>query len=295
MELWITFTLLAVVMQSVRTAGQKQATQYLSVPAATLVRFLYGLPFAGLYFGYFRVFADGQSVPVGGSFFLWCTLAAISQILATLCLVKALQARNFAVATALAKTETLIAALLGSWFFNDALSTTGYVSVVLGVCGVVIASKWRATNIVAIADRSVWYSLGAGLGFALASLWLRAGILSLAMPPLPGAAYALLCMVIIQTILCMLWVACKERHQFKVMRQKWKACMFIGFTSVAGSIGWFTAISMQNAALVRTLGQTEFLVALAITRYYFGEAVSRREYLGMLFVIMSVLLLVQKS
>ncbi|HIF86786.1 MAG TPA: EamA/RhaT family transporter, partial [Gammaproteobacteria bacterium] len=50
MELWIGFTLVAVVMQSVRTAGQKQIAGSISIQATTLVRFLFGLPFAVAYF-----------------------------------------------------------------------------------------------------------------------------------------------------------------------------------------------------------------------------------------------------
>jgi len=50
MEAWITFTLLAVVMRSLRTASQKQVSKRLSIHAATLVRFLFGIKFAALYF-----------------------------------------------------------------------------------------------------------------------------------------------------------------------------------------------------------------------------------------------------
>ena len=50
MEPWIFFTILAVIMQSVRTAAQKQITQEISVQSATLVRFLFGIKFAVLYF-----------------------------------------------------------------------------------------------------------------------------------------------------------------------------------------------------------------------------------------------------
>jgi hypothetical protein len=69
MEPWIVYTLLAVVMQSVRTAGQKQVTQYLSVPAATLVRFLFGLPFAACYCGYLHVYADTGPITISTEFF----------------------------------------------------------------------------------------------------------------------------------------------------------------------------------------------------------------------------------
>ena len=68
-------------------------------------------------------------------------------------------------------------------------------------------------------------------------------------------------------------------------------CLFIGFTSVAGSVGWFTAMSLQNAALVKTLGQVEFVVTLMITYLYFGERISKRETMGILLVASSVWLL----
>jgi len=50
METWISFTLLAVVMQSVRTAGQKQIATKISPQAVTLVRYFFGLAFALIYF-----------------------------------------------------------------------------------------------------------------------------------------------------------------------------------------------------------------------------------------------------
>ncbi|MES2626834.1 MAG: DMT family transporter [Pseudomonadota bacterium] len=293
MELWIPFTLFAVVMQSVRMAGQKRVTQYLSVPAATLVRFLYGLPFAAVYCGFLHVHEGDSATTFHKEFFLWCSLAAVSQIIATVLFVKALQTRNFAVGTSLVKTEAFITSLIGSWFFDDPLNLNGYAAVLLGVTGVLIASKVQFKRSDAATTDTIVYGLGAGLGFALSALWLREGILSLAVPAIQGAAYALLFMVVLQTVLCFVWVFARQPEQLRLMRHKWLPCLFIGFTSVAGSIGWFTAMSMQNAALVRTLGQTEFLVALAITYYYFGESISRREFLGMLFVIVSVLLLLK--
>jgi drug/metabolite transporter (DMT)-like permease len=186
-------------------------------------------------------------------------------------------------------------AVIGSWFFHEALGVRGYISVVLGVAGVLVASKWQIGVRNREANRSIVYSIGAGLGFALASLWLREGMLSLDVPAIASAAYALLFMVFIQTIFCSVWVLVHEPWQLRVMRKKWAPCLFIGFTSVAGSVGWFTAMSLQNAALVRTLGQTEFLAALAITHFYFGESISRREYAGVLLVIASVILLIGGS
>lgn len=291
MEYWVLFTLLAVVMQSVRTAGQKQIARSISIAAATLVRFLFGLPFAIGYFLLLRHYYEVSGLQPGSRFFIASSLAGISQIFATLCLVKALSVRNFAVGTALAKTEAILTALLGTWFFTETLSVLGYLAVVVGVAGVLVASNWKISLSDLVENDSIKFGLGAGLGFALASLWIRDASLSLDQPRLFSAAAVLVYMVALQTGLCLVWVAWSERRQFRLIVTNIRASWFIGFTGVAGSIGWFTAMSLQKAALVKTLGQTEFLVTLLITWLYFGERISAREYFGILLVAISLLLL----
>ena len=111
METWIVFTLLAIVMQSVRTAGQKQIAARISIQATTLVRFLFGLPFAVLYYFALRNYYEVDIFSANSDFFISASLAGIAQIFATIFLVKALTMRNFAVGTALAKTEALMTAI----------------------------------------------------------------------------------------------------------------------------------------------------------------------------------------
>ena len=92
-------------------------------------------------------------------------------------------------------------------------------------------------------------------------------------------------------MVCFLWIALKEPEQLTLMKNNLNACLFIGFTGVAGSVGWFTAMSLQNAALVKTLGQVEFIIGLLITYFYFNERISRREYLGIVLIALSVFLI----
>ena len=295
MSTWMFFTILAVIMQAVRTAGQKQMAQSLTAEATTLVRFLFGLPFALIYFSLLWRTNSGQQLVLGVNYWLPASLAAVSQIVATLCLVKALTLRNFAVGTALAKTEAIMTALLGSLFFAASLSLLGYVSVCVGVIGVLVASNWRISVTDLLNNASIKYGLGAGLGFALASLWIRQASLSLAVPELLSAATVLGYMVALQTLICLSLIFYRQPAQFTLITDNWRSALFIGFTSVAGSIGWFTAMSLQEAALVKTLGQTEFVVTLFITYLYFGERITLREYLGMGLIGISVGLLVAAS
>ena len=291
MELWIAFTLLAVIMQSVRTAGQKQIARSVSAQAATLVRYLFGLPFSLLYFYFLKHYYEIDSIAPSWTFYRAASLAGISQIIATVCLVKSLSIRNFAVATALAKTEAILTAIIGALFFSAALSWLAYVSVIIGVVGVLVASNWKISLADFSENKSIAYGFGAGLGFALASLWLRQASLSLELPRLLSASAVLAYMVVMQTIICLVWIGILEREQFALIVNRIKASLFIGVTSVAGSIGWFTAMSLQNAAVVKTLGQTEFVVTLIITYLYFGERISAREYIGILLVAFSIMLL----
>ena len=295
MQTWILFTILAVIMQSVRTAGQKQISKELSVQATTLARFLFGLPFVWLYFGWLNTISGKSEITPQSTFFLYATLAAIAQIIATVLLIKALTIRNFAVGTALAKTEALMTALLASVFFSATMSLVGYLSVFIGVTGALIASKWKMSCRDLKDNESIKYGLGAGLGFGLASVWLREASLSLLLNPLLSAATTLVYMVSLQALICIVWITNYQREQFRLIAKNIKACLFIGFTGVAGSIGWFTALSLQQAALVKTLGQTDFIMTLAITWFYFGEKVSIREYMGIALIIISVVLLLQFS
>ena len=145
MEPWIIFTLLAVIMQSVRTAAQKQITQEISVQSATLVRFLFGIKFAALYFFLTMWIFQPINFELNIKFIISGALASVSQVLATVFLIKALTLKNFAVGTALAKTEALLTAVLGSIFFSAYLNPMGYLSILFGVCGLLIASNWDVT------------------------------------------------------------------------------------------------------------------------------------------------------
>lgn len=79
-----------------------------------------------------------------------------------------------------------------------------------------------------------------------------------------------------------------EYPQIAVIAKNLPASIFIGITSVLGSIGWFTAVSLRNAALVKTLGQTEILETIAITTFYFAEKISKRELAGIALIALSV-------
>lgn len=293
MTSWIAFSIFAALMQSVRTAGQKQLTSSLTPLSVTLVRYLFGLPFVIVYV----LFLFGSSATseianalVNPRFLFYAVLAGIAQIVATILLVKVFSFRNFAVGTSFAKTEAIQTAIFSLVFFGAALSLTGWLAVLIGFIGIAIVSMpkakspWQLSNVV----------LGtlSGTAFSFTSLWLREASLSLSITAIHSAAMTLFVMVSIQTVICLVYSTIKEPNQIALLRDRTKLGVFVGLTSALGSIGWFTAMTLQNPALVKSIGQIEFIFTLLITTLFFKEKISGREYVGMMFIVASVIILI---
>ncbi len=292
MEAWIAYTFFAAVMQSVRTAGQKRLSEYLSPMATTLVRYLFGVPFAVCYLG---IVAHG-TVPTVLShsmdsprFILFASLASVSQILATAWLVQMFSFRNFAVATIFAKTEAIQTAVLGTLIFGVSLSIMGWVAVVLGAVVIIFLSFAGGGQ--AVEPKSVGFGILSGLGFAFTALWLREASLSLNLSFVTSAAVTLVYMIILQSVICLGYILMREREQLQTMLKHFPLAVFVGATSALGSVGWYTAMTYENAALVRSLGQIEIVFSLFISYLFFNETTSSRELLGIAAIVASVLVL----
>jgi drug/metabolite transporter (DMT)-like permease len=291
LELWIYFTLLAAFMQAIRTAGQKQLTQHLNAMANTGVRYIYALPFAWLYLWWVLDYRALEMPLLNTQFLQYALIACVMQIIGTVCLVAAFKYRNFAVATSLAKTEAIQVAVVGALLFSASLTLLGWFSVVIGVVGVLLVSKVKFTFKDVFQNPGAGFGLASGLGLAITTLLIRQSSLALNSDLLLSAAVTLTFMITVQSLFSFIYVYLQDKSQFVAMFSQWRLCLFVGITSVIGSIGWFTAASFQNAAYVKALGQVEFFITLFITYRIFKEKISAIEYVGMLLIIVSVLVL----
>jgi drug/metabolite transporter (DMT)-like permease len=291
LELWIYFTLLAAFMQAIRTAGQKQLTQHLNAMATTGVRYIYALPFAWLYLWWVADYRALEIPSLNTQFLQYALIACVMQIIGTVCLVAAFKYRNFAVATSLAKTEAIQVAVVGALLFSASLSYMGWFSVIIGVVGILLVSKVKFTFKDVLQNPGAGFGLASGLGLAITTLLVRESSLALNSDLLLSAAVTLTFMITVQSLISIIYVYCQDKQQITNMFNQWRLCLFVGLTSVIGSIGWFTAMSFQQAAYVKALGQVEFFITLFITYRIFKEKISATEYLGMLLIVISVLVL----
>lgn len=278
-------------MQAIRTAGQKQLGQHLNAMATTSVRYVYALPFAYLYL-FVLLDVREQSIPrLNDTFLIYALIASVMQIIGTACLVAAFNYRNFAVATSLAKTEAIQVAILGVLLFSASLSALGWLSVIIGVVGVLVVSKVQFTFNDVFKNPGAGFGLASGLGLAITTLLIRESSLALNSDLMISAAVTLVFMITVQSIISLLYVYIQNKQQIRVMCGQWRLCLFVGITSVLGSIGWFTGASYQNAAYVKALGQVEFFITLILTYRIFKERISLREYIGMFLIMFSVVIL----
>lgn len=291
MDLWIYFTLLAALMQAVRIAGQKKLTQHLNAMATTGVRYIYALPFALLYLYWMLDYRELAMPTLNAQFLQYVLVACVMQIIGTVCLVAAFNYRNFAVATSLAKTEAIQVAVVGVLLFSTSLSQLGWVSVIIGVVGVLLLSKVKFTFRDVFQNPGAGFGLASGLALAITTLLIRESSLALNTDLLLSAAVTLAFMVSVQSLISFIYIYVQDSQQLKLMVSHWRLCLFVGITSVVGSIGWFTAASFQNAAYVKALGQVEFFITLFITYRIFREKISLIEYLGMALILISVVIL----
>jgi len=282
-------------MQAIRTAGQKQLSGKLNSMATTAVRYVYALPFAWGYLWWMLEFREVSVPTLNNDFLSYALIACVTQIIGTACLVAAFRYKNFAVATSLAKTEAIQVAIVGALLFAAPLSVMGWFSVIVGVIGVFFVSKvkFNTREMFAGSDAvsGLLFGLGAGLGLAITTLLIRESSLALNTDLLVSAAITLVFMITVQTIISLFYVYFQDKKQLALMLINWRLCLFVGVTSVLGSIGWFTATSFQTAAYVKALGQVEFFITLALTYRLFKEKITLIEYIGMLLIILSVVIL----
>lgn len=296
--IWIPITLWAAFAQTIRNAAQRHLVAGLGTLGATLVRFLYGLPFAAAWL--FLVWGvSGEPVPgPNGSFLFWVTEGAIAQIAATALLLRAMEERNFALGVAYSKTEILQVAVFGAVLIGDPVSLPAIIAILVATAGVMLVSlpagKVSLFSLLAgLGSRPALLGMAAGTMFALSAVGYRGAALALdpASPgvgPVMGAATALVWAQTIQTVLLGGWLLARNAPVVLAVLKAWRLSLLAGMMGALASIGWFTAMALEPVANVRTLGLTELLFSLIVSQRVFRESLSRREMIGLVLVLIGL-------
>jgi drug/metabolite transporter (DMT)-like permease len=298
MELWIPITIAAAFLQNLRSTAQKHLKGVMGTTGATFVRFGFGLPFAALFVLGLRYLADFPYAAPNGVFAMWVVVGALAQIGATFLLIHLFSFRNFAVGTAYSRTEPVQAAVFGLIFLGELAGPGGLVAIAITVVGVMLISvaqapmSWR--NLFAsLASRNALIGLASGTLFGVSGVAYRAASLSLGGPNfMMQAATTLFFTILLQTIVMLAWMVWKDRGELKRIAHAWKPSLFTGFVGATASFGWFAAMTLQQAAIVKALAQIEMIFTFASSVFFFREKINRTEVAGCLLIVAGIIALV---
>lgn len=289
-EAWIPLTIAAAFLQNLRSMLQKRATEALSTNGASYIRFCYALPFVWLYLG--ALLLENPLPAFTASFAAYCVVAAVAQIVSTGLLIASFSHGNFALGTTYSKTEVAQTALVGLVVLGDTLSLAAVGGILVSFLGVVTLSVRVRLGTLVRGDRALLLGLLAGTGLAVASVGYRGASLSLGSGDfLLRAATTLAVAVTLQTLILGVYLRVKEPGELGRVAANWRAGIWVGLVGGAASAGWFTAMTLVNAGLVRALGQVELLFTFAASAWFFRERVTRRDVVGALLIVAGILLL----
>jgi len=243
--------------------------------------------------------------------------ASVMQILATGLMVKLFKMNNYAIGAGLAKSEALVAAILGVLFFGSALSLLGWLGVFLGAIAVLLLSGITSvkhfdakaiavlllsgiTSVKHFDAKTALLGLACGTSFALTSLWVREASLNsgLLFPPslnsgllFPhSAAWVLLFVISLQTLILLGYLLLKEPHTVGKLWQYKGITTAISVFSCVGSIGWFSAMSLQHVAYVKTLGQVEVFFTMLIAVLWLKQPLKKQDTAGLILIAIAAIL-----
>ncbi len=288
--MWLVATLLATVLQTGRTAMQQRLRSALSPNAAGFVRYSFGLPVA---LGAVAVLAvSGTALPALSPAFLWrIALGGAAQIFGTEMLIRSFGLRDFAIGSTYSKTEAAQVAVLSALALGEPLSPLAWIGVALCFGGVAVLAcrgdRSRLGDVLrARGDRAMWTGMAAGAGFATAAVCIRGASMTLGQDaPVVRALVTLAVMNLLQTIGNSLGLAWREPGAFRAISGVWRSSAVVGLLSVGGSAGWAIAMTLHNAAVVRTVGQVDLVLAFLVGRFAFDEQRLSSEYLGAALVV----------
>lgn len=272
--LWIPLTLAATVLQVSRNALQRGLMPVAGPWGATLVRFLFGLPFTLAFIVVAKAFSPQAQGHFSAHFLTACVVGALAQVAATAALLVSMQRSSFAIGTAFQQSSLPFTALVGFFIFHDPVRPLAWAGLFIATGGLIYLS-WPK-RLEGIRDWSpALLGLTSGACFALSANAFRQG--GLAFDPHHVVFSALVTVAVVQAIqsaLLTAGLALLDPRSLKAAVGAWKSSLGAGLFGAGASALWFVALTMSPAGPVRAVGVVEMPVAALAGRRLFAERLS---------------------
>lgn len=271
--IWIPITIGAAALQVARNAAQRSVMGGAGPWGATLVRFLFGLPFATL-FAVIAVAVTPELAPhATARFWLACFAGAALQIAATAALLTAMQRSSFALGTAMQQSGLPFALIWGTLLFGDHVGPLAWAGGLVVTLGLTVLS-WPRGEVV-MQRGAALAGLGSGAIFAMSANCFRQA--AIGFDPNHAATSALVTVMVvqaIQTVVLTSFLALRNRAALRAVLAAWRQSLGAGFCGAAASGLWFTAMALSPVGPVRAVGVVEMPMAALAGRRLFAERTS---------------------
>jgi len=241
---------------------------------------------------------DGPLPELTVAFWFYVVTGATSQMFATSALIAAVSGSQFAVGTAMSKTESVQATFFGLLILSETISLLNFVGILISLLGAFLVTGVLGSRSFEKDNRAVPLGLLAGFLFALCSVCFRGATLELesdslvVLSPFSRAIVTLTVALTLQTILMGVFLVVTQSGQLSKVLASWRIASIVGIIGAVSSICWFTAMSLVNAALVRAMGQIELVFTVLTSLFIIRERVKLVEILGMFVLVLGMFLLV---
>jgi drug/metabolite transporter (DMT)-like permease len=288
--LWIILTAAAAPLQVARNVLQRGLIGDAGPWGATLVRFLFGLPFSMAIFTVAALLTPDAAPHPTARFWIAISLGALAQVGATASLLVAMHRSGFAVATFMQQSSLPLAALMGLLVFHDHLSAQAWTGVALTTLGLAVLS-WPKADAARGAVLGSLLGLVSGGAFAIAlNAYRQSGLALEPHHPLYSAAAGVCVAQALQSTLLLTCLAFTQPQALRAVAASWKQSLGAGFFGAAASACWFAALALAPAGAVRAVGVVEAPIAAAAGRRLFKERLTLRQAAGGLATALGVVM-----
>ena len=285
--LWIPITVAATGLQVARNALQRGLLAGAGPWGASLVRFLFGLPFSLAFLALAWMLSPPTPLHPSPRFLIACAIGGASQIVATAAMLVSMRRSSFALGAVFQQSGIPMAALLGL-ALGERLAASQWFGLALATLGLMGLGWPRGQN----RDWSAAVlGLMAGSCFALAGNAFRQASLSLThSAPFLAAQATVFVVQAMQSAALIAWLSATDRPALVVAVTSWRASVSAGFFGAAASGLWFTAFAMAPVGPVRAVGVTEMPIAALAGRRLFAERLTAGQMLAVVITALGVCL-----
>ncbi len=277
--LFIPITALAATFQVARNALQRSLMGDAGPWGATLVRFLFGLPFSLLFVAACWAIWPHASLSFAPRFWIAAVIGAAAQVGATAALLTCMGKSGFAIGAAFQQSSLPFAAIVGWAVLHESQGPLGWAGVAVASAGL-LALSWPKKGVERGASSGVVFGLLSGACYAVALNAYRAA--SLTVEPQHAAFAAVVTSSATQAMQAaglVAWLAWRSPGSLSAVLRGWRASLGAGFAGATASALWVTALALAPAAPVRAVGVIELPLSALVGRRLFAERLTLQQIL----------------